>query len=63
MLYVATRLMEFANNAEYETDKTEFVVPDRFVEDLENDIIHYIVFKRDGKENKYMGKYRLTKID
>ncbi len=55
--------MEFANNAEYETDKTEFVVPDRFVEDLENDIIHYIVFKRDGKENKYMGKYRLTKID
>lgn len=63
MVYVTTRLMEFANCAEYETNKTEFVVPDQFVEDLQNDKVHFIVFKRDGKEIKYRGKYRLTRID
>lgn len=63
MVYVATRLMEFADSAEYQTGKREFVVPDQFVEDLQNDIIHYITFKEDGKESKYTRKYRLTKID
>jgi hypothetical protein len=62
MVYVATRLMEFADSAEYRTGKTEFVVPDEFVDDLECGRIHYIAFTEDGKESKYTGKYHLTKI-
>jgi hypothetical protein len=63
MVFVTTRLMEFANAAEYHTGKTEFVVPDQFIDDLEWDRIHYITFKRNvGNESTYIGKYRLTKI-
>ena len=62
MVFIATHLMEFADSAEYQTGKTEFVVPDQFVEALQNDNIHYITFKKVGKESKYTEKYRLTKI-
>jgi hypothetical protein len=62
MVYVASRLMEFANCAEYETGKSEFVVPDQFVKDLQDDIIHYVTFKQNEKEGKYIGKFRLTKM-
>jgi len=62
MVYVATRLIEFANSAEYQTGKTEFVVPDEFVDDLERGRIHYIAFTKDGNESKYTGKYHLTKF-
>ena len=62
MVYIATQLMEFADSAEYQTGKTEFVVPDEFVDDLERGRIHYIAFTKDWKESKYTGKYHLTKI-
>ena len=52
MVFIATHLMEFADSAEYQTGKTEFVVPDQFVEALQNDNIHYITFKKVGKESK-----------
>ena len=62
MVYIATQLMEFADSAEYQTGKTEFVVPDEFVDDIERGRIHYIAFTKDWKESKYTGKYHLTKI-
>jgi hypothetical protein len=63
MVYVATRLMEFKDSAEYQTGKTRFVVPEEFVDDLEHDRIHYITFTTDGNESKNANKYRLTKVD
>jgi hypothetical protein len=63
MVYVATRLMEFADSAEYQTGKTKFVVPDEFVDDLEHGRIHYITFTTGRNESKHTSKYRLIKID